>query len=90
MILSNLVLVRKKYKITQADIAEVIEKTNKTVSLKENGEIPFTQEEIIKIIKFINLKYDKKVSVDDIFFTNNITESVVLPRRVMEKLGEAI
>lgn len=76
MPISNLVLIRKKFKITQKQIAEVINKSDKTVSLKENGSVPFTQEEIIKISNFIKRNYDDSITIMDIFFTKNITENV--------------
>ena len=76
MQISNLVLIRKKFKITQKQIAEVINKSDKTVSLKENGSVPFTQEEIIRISNFIKNNYDDSITIMDIFFTKNITESV--------------
>lgn len=75
--LDNLILCRKKYKIQQSEIAEVINKTNKTVSLKENGKIPITRDEMIKITAHIKKKYNPNITVEDIFFKNNTTESVV-------------
>ncbi|MGL5087643.1 MAG: helix-turn-helix transcriptional regulator [Clostridium sp.] len=72
---NNLVLYRKKYKVTQAEIAKVINKGNRSVSLKENGKSEFTQTEMSDITKFFK-SLNKNITVEAIFFKDYMTDTV--------------
>lgn len=72
---NNLFLYRKKYKITQAEIAQIIKKGNRAVSLKENGKTEFTQSEMADITKFFK-KLNPYITVEGIFFKELVTDSV--------------
>ena len=61
---------RKARGYKQHDIAQYMGVTNKTYSLKETGKRDFTRDEVLRVIKCLNLSFDE---VNSIFFENTIT-----------------
>ena len=53
----------------QYEIAEIIGLSRQTYNYKENGKLPFTSEEIIKISIQLNLRLEE---VNDIFFNGQL------------------
>lgn len=66
---------RTLYKINQTELAKHIGINLMTYSYKENGKTPFYQSEMITIVNFFK-RFDKKLTMDDIFFINEVTEMV--------------
>ncbi|MBU5292788.1 helix-turn-helix domain-containing protein [Anaerosalibacter bizertensis] len=62
---------RKMYGITQKDLARLIKVSPTTYSYKENGKTYFNQEEMIVITNILK-KYNPMITMDDIFFRNNV------------------
>ncbi|MGL4521671.1 MAG: helix-turn-helix transcriptional regulator [Bacilli bacterium] len=60
---------RKKRKMTQADMARIIDKEPLTYFRKENGHNDFTDAEKIKILEAFGLPFEKIY----IFFENRLT-----------------
>lgn len=58
---SKLLLLRKKNKVTQTDLANILGITAKQYGAKELGKVKFNGDEMFKIAEFFNMK------VDDIF-----------------------
>lgn len=61
---------RIKYALTQKKIAEKLGMSTKTYNRKELGIVDFSREEIVKIVKILNLNTE---DIMKIFFTSNIT-----------------
>lgn len=62
----ELVKLRKKYKITQKNMAEMLDINVRTYCLKETGKTDFNLEEIYIIAKFFNKR------IEEIFLPRNI------------------
>ena len=60
----KLILLRKRNKVTQKEIANLLNISPKTYSLKEMGKVQFKQNEMYSIAKFFN------EDINNIFFTN--------------------
>lgn len=58
---SKLLLLRKEFKITQQDLANILGITTKQFSAKELGKVKFNGDEMFKIADYFNMK------IDDIF-----------------------
>ena len=57
---------RKKYNITQEQIAKVIGISRVNYNMKEKGKRAFKQKEMMKIYQYFNKK-DKRINMQDIF-----------------------
>lgn len=62
---------RKKYGITQSNMAEMLETCVSNYANKEKGKTQFFLDEMIKILKYINQEAekvgDKQLAMEDIF-----------------------
>ena len=67
----KLILLRKRNKVTQKEIANLLNISPKTYSLKEMGKVQFKQNEMYSIAKFFN------EDINNIFFTNNHSKNGV-------------
>ena len=56
----------------QYELAEDIGVSSKTYNFKENGKIPFTVDEILKLIERLDLTFDE---ANDIFFFSKLPKS---------------
>lgn len=56
----------------QYELAEEVGISPKTLNFKENGKIPFTVDEILKIIECLDLTFDE---ANDIFFSRKLPKS---------------
>lgn len=75
MLNRKLASVRKLYGFNQGAIAKVIGVTVTTFSAKETGKVSFTQKEMVTITNFFK-ELDPKITMDDIFFVEEVTETV--------------
>ena len=75
MLNRKLASVRKLYGLNQNVLAELINVVVATFSAKETGRIPFTQKEMVTITNYFK-KLDPKITMDDIFFVEEVTETV--------------
>ena len=75
MINRKMASLRTLYKINQSVLAEVIGVTINTFSSKERGVTAFTQQEMILITNHFK-QFDSNITMDDIFFINEVNQSV--------------
>ena len=66
MNMTKITELRKKYNITQEQIAKVIGISRVNYNMKENGKRAFKQKEMLKIYQYFNKK-DKRINMQDIF-----------------------
>ena len=71
----KLASIRKLYGVNQIVLADLINVSVASFSAKETGKTVFTQKEMIAITLFFK-KYDNKITMDDIFFIDEVTEYV--------------
>ena len=64
--MTKITKLRKKYNITQEQIAKVIGISRVNYNMKENGKRAFKQKEMMKIYQYFNKK-DKRINMQDIF-----------------------
>lgn len=79
MINRKLASLRTLYNINQSVLAEVIGVTINTFSSKERGATAFTQQEMILITNHFK-QFDSKLTMDDIFFIDEVNQSVTNKR----------
>ena len=75
----KLASLRTLYNINQSVLAEVIGVTINTFSSKERGATAFTQQEMILITNHFK-QFDSKLTMDDIFFIDEVNQSVTNKR----------
>ena len=66
MNLDKLLLLRRKYKLTQEEIANQLGITAPAYSMKESGKQNFTAEQISKLFKYFQ-KLEPQLNMQDIF-----------------------
>lgn len=60
----NLKFLRKKYKLSQNDIAKIVNKERSLIGHWENGSRSVTLEDIIKLSGYFNITIDQLIGVD--------------------------
>ena len=63
----NIKDLRKNYNLTQSQISNMLGVSERNYRAKENGELPFTQLELMKLIKLFNLQKDESF---ELFYWN--------------------
>ncbi|MDO6353565.1 helix-turn-helix domain-containing protein [Caloramator sp. CAR-1] len=69
----KLIAYRNMLRLTQADMAKLLNITQTSYSFKENGKVPFKQDEMIKITKFFKEKIPE-ITMDEIFFEEEVNK----------------
>jgi putative transcriptional regulator len=71
----KLASIRKLYGINQTIVSELLNLGVASFSAKETGKTAFTQKEMITITNYFK-EFDSKLTMDDIFFIEEVTETV--------------
>lgn len=77
---------RSYFDINQSELAKLINVTLNTYSAKERGVTFFNQIEMIKITIFFK-EYNPKLTMDDIFFKHEVTETVTEVSKSNKSVG---
>lgn len=72
--MSNVLFLRRGFGLTQDYLAKELGISRPTLSKKEKGELDFTKSEM-EILSEIFKKFNKKYTIEEIFFNNNFAIS---------------
>lgn len=64
---NNVAYFRKRFGVTQEILGKEIGKTGRSICKKENGEVPFTQLEMLRITNYFK-KFDPKTDIQTVFY----------------------
>ncbi|MBZ4662812.1 MAG: hypothetical protein JG776_494 [Caloramator sp.] len=74
---NKLIAYRNLLKLTQADMAKLLNISLTSYSFKENGKIPFKQNEMVLITKTFKEKIPN-ITMDEIFFNEEVSKMKTL------------